>query len=354
MVEQVNNLIFNLLISGRGVFLPGVGSLFTRFNAARLLPGRKIERGVREVIYPPQERGVSIVEAIAEAAACDRAEAADIYDRWLARTLAGDVLTVGGVGVLRDGRFMPEPAMDRLLNPGEKAPVVFRRASHRLKTAAFAVAVVCLAAAGYFGYMRCPERCGLAGQCLSAVSATAPEGSASASADEPGLSASSGTDGEPAPAETGSFSGGDSLSVGVPQPATDPVDSAASAALSDGAVILADSGPEEKTTSQTAAENPTSTPQHTAAPERDAAVREPMHMVAGRTYLVLGVYSTPENARRSLRETAAKNPDVVPEVYFFGEKFMVSIGTYPSREEAAQAIRAYGGRFKGVWPYSKK
>ena len=36
MVEQVNNLLLNLLISGRGVFLPSVGSLYTRFGGARL------------------------------------------------------------------------------------------------------------------------------------------------------------------------------------------------------------------------------------------------------------------------------------------------------------------------------
>lgn len=81
MVEQVNNLLLNLLISGRGVFLPSVGSLYTRFGGARLLSGRKVERGVREVVYTPQERGVSLIDAIAEAGGCDRAEAADIYAR---------------------------------------------------------------------------------------------------------------------------------------------------------------------------------------------------------------------------------------------------------------------------------
>lgn len=69
---------------------------------------------------------------------------------------------------------------------------------------------------------------------------------------------------------------------------------------------------------------------------RDVPVGEPARMSAGRTYLVLGVYSTADNARRAARETVAKNPEIVPHIYFFGDKFMVSIGTYDSRDEATE------------------
>ena len=148
MVEQVNNLLLNLLISGRGVFLPSVGSLYTRFGGARLLSGRKVERGVREVVYTPQERGVSLIDAIAEAGGCDRAEAADIYARWLSHTLAGEVLTVEGVGELRQQCFTPDPALERLFNPRGKTPVTLHRTTHRGRRIAVATGVVLLLAAG--------------------------------------------------------------------------------------------------------------------------------------------------------------------------------------------------------------
>ena len=148
MVEQVNNLLLNLLISGRGVFLPSVGSLYTRFGGARLLSGRKVERGVREVVYTPQERGVSLIDAIAEAGGCNRAEAADIYARWLSHTLAGEVLTVEGVGELRQQCFTPDPALERLFNPLGKAPVTLHRTTHRGRRIAVATGVVLLLAAG--------------------------------------------------------------------------------------------------------------------------------------------------------------------------------------------------------------
>ncbi|WP_302362910.1 hypothetical protein [uncultured Alistipes sp.] len=392
MVEQVNNLLLNLLISGRGVFLPSVGSLYTRFGGARLLSGRKVERGVREVVYTPQERGVSLIDAIAEAGGCNRAEAADIYARWLSHTLAGEVLTVEGVGELRQQCFTPDPALERLFNLLGKAPVTLHRTTHRGRRIAVATGVVLLLAAGsaylaLFGddlpggqtIREWVASAGDAGRPTTVsgadrASAGFPDAqSGGRSADDPLSGETAGTDERPqllADSTAAEKSDADARtdmrvdspgSAGTTDPAVlsarsaasgVPADREASAqpALSAGDAVQ-ESGRGAGIAAPSSGERNVS---GTVGGRRDVPLGEPARMSAGRTYLVLGVYSTADNARRAARETVAKNPEIVPHIYFFGDKFMVSIGTYDSRDEATEAIRAYGSRFRGLWPYSKK
>ncbi len=386
MVEQVNKIVFNLLVSGRGVFLPTVGSLYTRYSGARLLSGRTVERGVREVAYTPGERGVSLVDAIAEAAGCDHAEAAAVYDRWLIRTFADQVLTIEGVGGVRQGRFMPDPALDGLLNPLGRTPLVLRRTGRRRWVPA--MAIVLLLAAGCYGYMALRDPCGgLCGlRCGERPNPADPHRQAVA------VRAGAPTDKAPlAGLEGDSLRAGDASVAGadvVPASGADPTkqsgpegifgadragaEASAPALIdssADGPAVTdfssAYSGPDgsdampvvpaETAGGGAGAEHTSATvpvgEDHQDAERSDG---EPARMRVGQTYLVLGVYSTADNARRAAREAAAKHPDVTPRIYCFGEKFMVSIGSYPSREEAAEAIRAYGARFRGLWPYSKK
>ncbi|MFQ7386530.1 MAG: hypothetical protein ACLRM8_01380 [Alistipes sp.] len=44
MVDEVNRLVGNLLAAGSGVFLPGVGSLYTERRGARRISRRSVLR----------------------------------------------------------------------------------------------------------------------------------------------------------------------------------------------------------------------------------------------------------------------------------------------------------------------
>lgn len=87
MVNEINRLVGDLLAEGGEVFLPGVGSLYTERRGARRISRRSVLPPSRAVSFTSQERGVSLVAEISGAVQCDAAEAQDVYDRWLARTL---------------------------------------------------------------------------------------------------------------------------------------------------------------------------------------------------------------------------------------------------------------------------
>lgn len=360
MVEEVNNIVFNLLISGRDVFLPTVGSLFTRYAGAQLLTYRRLGRGVREVVYSTQERGFSLVDAIAGAAGCDRHEAEGIYDRWLAHTLTGQVLTIKGVGVVRQRRFIPDGALDVVLNPLGRAPLVLRGGGRVVRRVAFAAAAALLLAAAGYGYVALLETGPSSGRRTQhgEVVAVLPV------ADGPAANAAGGVADANAAAECTDGSGlaaeqtDGLLSVRTEQqPAVCEEDAKAALRLADTLTdkdIAASVSPDAARERLEVTEPSDRTATGTDSAGRTEVAQVPAQMESGQTYLVLGVYSTVENARRAAQQTATKHPDVVPHIYRFGEKFMVSIGAYASREEAKEVIRAYGTRFRGLWPYSKK
>ena len=118
-----------LLAGGGGIFLPGVGSLYTERQGARRLNRRTVLPPSRTVAFTSQQRGVSLVDEIArvmrEAGGYENpeAEAQAVYDRWIARA---DLLTVEGVGELKFKNFIPDEAFDLRLNPQGREPVRVR------------------------------------------------------------------------------------------------------------------------------------------------------------------------------------------------------------------------------------
>ena len=79
-----------------------------------------------------------------------------------------------------------------------------------------------------------------------------------------------------------------------------------------------------------------------------------MALLSGRHYVVLGVFSTEENARRAVRETAGKESAFRCRIYRFGEKFMVSPFSSDDAGVCTQFIRAQGGRFPDMWTYTAR
>lgn len=355
MVDQVNRLAGNLLAAGGELYLPGVGSLCVRFRGARRLSARLVEPPSREVVFTSQQRGVSLVDEIArvlrDAAPAETprsdtdgtpvsssasvvssapvapqreqaqvaSQARDIYDRWLSRTQQDGVLTIEGVGVLKFKNFTPDEAFDRRINPQGHAPVRIHR-PRRFDGAMWIGIAAIVFVVAFTAYWWLDNRhaastvtTGSESVTLVAAAPAATEHSAAAEASADGVGADSVTD--PAAAGTASAASG------------------AEGAAQDAASALR-------------AEAPADT-----APAADG---EPARLVSGRRYVVLGVFSTPENAARAAQLAREKEGSFRCGVYRFGAKFMVSPFESEDAEACTLFIRAHAEAFPGMWTYTAR
>ena len=297
MEEQIGRLVGNLLAGGGEIFLPGVGSLYTERQGARRLNRRTVLPPSRTVAFTSQQRGVSLVDEIArvmrEAGGYENpeAEAQAVYDRWIARVHRADLLTVEGVGELKFKNFIPDEAFDLRLNP----------------QAAIGIAAVYGGREFLLLYPEAPE--------------------AAAVTEIPAASDSFGTVEAP-----------DALVEAPPTERSVAGESAAQAGGAASGASVPDAAPEP----EIAETHP--------AQEQDV----PTALLSGRHYVVLGVFSTEENARRAVRETEAKESALRCRIYRFGGKFMVSPFSSDDAGACAQFIRVQDGRFPDMWTYTAR
>lgn len=121
MVTEVNKLISNTLAQGRDLFLPGVGTLVVRRNAASRAGNTKMAPPCRTVTFTGEQRGESVVELIVSRAGVDNARAEEIYQQWLEQVKSGETISIEGVGTIANRKFTEDKALTALLNPAMKA-----------------------------------------------------------------------------------------------------------------------------------------------------------------------------------------------------------------------------------------
>lgn len=132
MVGEVNKIIFNMLISGRGVYMPQIGTLYVERQGARKISEHRLLSPRNVVRFTTQEQAPSLVSEIATIASCELVQAEDIYSRWLTKTQEGNIVTIEGIGKLTDKSFAAEESFNKTINPdGVKTIIVrSRRKSH--------------------------------------------------------------------------------------------------------------------------------------------------------------------------------------------------------------------------------
>ena len=168
MQDEVNKIVFNALADGREIWFPGVGSLVPEFRSAWRASARQLERPSRRIAFLlSEQRGVSVIDLIARAGACDVAAAEDIYSRWLDKARVEDGISIPGVGELNHRYFRLDPQLDAVLNPLGHDPLPLKRRYSRLPLY-LGIALFCTAAVGYgiwqYGeWMRLPFVGGLFG-----------------------------------------------------------------------------------------------------------------------------------------------------------------------------------------------
>lgn len=336
MVEQVNRLVGNLLAANSVVWLPDVGTLRVERQAARRLSRREVQPPVRLVNFSSQRSGESLVDAIARAARCDQATAEDIYARWLSRVRTENGVVMEGVGELKFKNFTPDEAFDRRLNPQGRKPMRVHT-PRRLDWSVWVGLVAAVLAVGGLVYQFGLERNPLDEPEPEFVGASVPaagEALAAGSAAEAGGVIAAGND---AAANNAAGATADAAAKGAPTgaPAPRPAEAA-----------------NPSVSAPAASAQPSA--QVAAAPKPAAPAGEPVRMTSKRHYVVLGVYSTLENAERAAALAAKKEPAMRCTVYRFGGKFMVSPFESDDVEASRQFMRAGRSAFPEMWVYSAK
>ena len=276
MIEEVNKIIYNMLISGRGVFLPEVGTLYIERQAARKLADGRLLSPRNTVVFVDGVQAPSLVEEIVAIAGCGVEQAQDIYERWQSKTLQEGVLTIGGVGVLKGKSFSTDKAFHSAINPqGVKTLVVRKKSSNTWLYVVSAVAVV--VALAILAFLMWGDK----------------------------------------------FMGKQSAEKVVVEQVVTPETPAVEA-------------------EQVAAGEPTSEPQ----------------VVANNTsyayYVVMGIFSTPENAERAVKDAEAKVKDASCVVLPFKNKYMVTIFGSDNVADCNTFARSYRDIYPDLWVYNKK
>lgn len=301
--DNITQLLFNALAQRQTVVLLGIGSLRFRRVAAKLegstlTPPRNMFR------FSSREEGRSLLDMLVDEAGCTREEGEEAYRRWLHRIKQGHSVVIEGVGRIEDDFFTPSEELERLLNPTSDAPVVLRR--HRslrgLWIGLAAVALVAVAG-GAWWYVNMHS----------------------------------------APAPT-------LVAQTTEKPVAEVVETADSVAIE--SVVEGAAEPVEEVVSVAeSAQSPA--PENKLAPA--PATTEIGEMTSGMSYVVVGVFSTEDNARKFIEQMARRAPEMACRAYKFqGSKFMVSGFESADGAEASAFIRDHRAQFPDLWVYKRK
>lgn len=145
MVAEVNKLINNTLCQGRDLFLPEVGTLIVRRNAASRASSTKMAPPCRTVTFTGEQRGENIVSTIVSTAGVDNARAEEIYAEWLQSAKQENKIVINGVGAIVDKKFVAEKSFSAALNPAGNAVVELKPRSNWKSVVAVIAAVAIVA-----------------------------------------------------------------------------------------------------------------------------------------------------------------------------------------------------------------
>ncbi|MCH5334817.1 MAG: hypothetical protein J1D86_03310 [Alistipes sp.] len=311
MVGEVNKIIGDVLAIEGAVHLPGTGSLYVEPHAAERVSSRRIRRSYKSVEFTSQQRGRSIADVLAEYCDGDGVRAAEIYEHWRSKCFDGRTLKIEGVGSLDRKSFAMDEAFDRMLNPAGRGEAVLRRRSGggiwlyvliAPVIAALAVgAGVLLFRSGVFD--RTP---GLVAGASRLLDAAEPVRGGAAESTAPA-------------AEAG----------------TEEAREAAAAEVREPSEGVSEDGEDVRP----------------AKPQQSLPADEVNRLSSGRSYVVLGVFSTPENALRAVASARAEGAEQCA-AFAYGPKYMVALTSDDSRQRCEEFMRS--SSYENLWIYTAR
>ena len=150
MVNEVSKLIYNALIKHQALYLPEVGTLSVERLPANMGSKNELIQPRYVVQYASDNRAKSLIDIISNVAAVDEVRANEIYSRWLDKARGGSVVVIDRVGTLRDDRFMADSVLIEALNIHSQPLRVSRRKSSA--PIYIVLALLIIAALGYCGW----------------------------------------------------------------------------------------------------------------------------------------------------------------------------------------------------------
>lgn len=298
--DSITQLLFNALAQRQTVVLPGIGSLRFKRIAAKLegstlTPPRNMFR------YSSREEGRSLLDMLISAAGCSHEEGEEAYRRWLRRIKQGHSIVIEGVGRIEEDFFKPSDELEQLLNPVASAPLTIkrRRSWRGLWITLAAVAVIGVAGAAWWYVQMQPTS-------TPAV-----------------------------------------VAQKVEKPKTEVVEVAEKVDSVVAEQVATEVAPEVAPVQKESApaSAPASTPVSTEVGE----------MTSGMSYVVMGVFSTEENARKYVTQLAKRAPEIGCRIYRFqGAKFIVSGFESADGAVATTFIREHRTQFPDLWAYKRK
>lgn len=307
MVTEVNKIIFNALVSGRGVYLPGVGTLYIERQAARKISNTKLLSPRNVVAFSSQEQAISLVREIELVASCPEQQAADIYSRWLNKTRVENTLTIDGIGMLVDKSFRMEDEFAEAINPqGVKTLVLRKKSSHWW---VYVVVILCtllsLGAVGYYYFF---------------------DGFA---ADEP----------------TELMDDYSSSEIGISDYTSE-----------DAAQTEEETAPATETTESTITENVATegdavNPAESATPSAVVSKTQDAEEFQYAYYVVCGIYADSNNVPRAISQVKKAIADAQCQIFPYRGKSMITLFGSDDRAECQQYINLHGSQLSGLWIY---
>ena len=320
MVNEFNKLVADTLATEGAVYLPGVGSLVVVRRAAERISSQRLHRAYNTVVITGQACGRPVTDVAAEACGTDAAGGAEIYERWKSKVTADGVMTIEGVGRIGRERFVVDESFYRLLNPNGDRTVELVR--HRKSDAwiwwltAVAVIVAAVCALYFTGlYERRGEIVG------SVASWFAPKAK-SATPEH----------------------------VAAEMTVAEQIDEDADGTtLQDSGFAATEAAADDRTenTTEIAAESQKPQTPTQAVPSEGVG-----RLTSGRSYVVCGVFSTPENALRAVAELRAMGMNG-SSAFGFGTRYMVALYSSDDAAECSAFMRDTKG-FDDLWLYKAR
>jgi hypothetical protein len=226
-------------------------------------------------------------------------QAADIYQRWSTKTREGSNIKIGGVGVLNHKSFVMESEFASAINPKGVKTIVIRRRSN---TWLYAICAVCvLVALGFCGYMMFGGKQTIDAMRIEPIAKVVEQ-----------------------PAAT------DAVAQGVEGEVATSANSANSAG---GNAVTS-------TNASTQLAQPTETVANSGADYE--------------YYVVMGIFSTEENAQRAIAQAESRIKDVSCKVLPFKDKFMVTLFGSDKIGDCNAFANSYRDIYADLWVYKKK
>lgn len=326
MVNEFNKIVGDMLAAEGAVHLPDVGTLVVVRRPAERISSRRLRRSCNAVLFTEKVRGRSVVDAVAELCGTDEAAARDIYRRWLSKCTDEGVLAIDGVGHIDRKRFFVDDAFDRLLNPNGHQVVELRRHGGRKALRISLWSILGLAVAGCVGYCVYECREDIAG---TVADWFAPKAGAATVEQQSELRELP----EQMPVEE--------LAV-VDEPVAEEYDAGMQTA----------SEPEPQTTEPEPEQKPEPEPEEPQQRQLTPAVPSDGvgRLTSGWSYVVYGVFSTPENAMRAVTEVRAAGRTSCS-AFVYGSKYMVALYFSADAAECTAYIRS-AKEYESLWVYT--